>query len=409
MSGTSHGPIDARLAGFSSLYELCSGYPEGMGYYCLPDNTLANHPPAWPLYGNFLYVRHYCNMCCWCEELEPETGDTAVADTEREGCESESDSFGAIVANECAESAADPLRTDNVGCSPMMYGQPPGGDCEQAIAAITANTEEPLQVREFLGISGKTPQYSNYQKVQTPQSFTVGQCTVSVVVLEGRYDSTDLESWDYIAKRASAIRTKCVQGALPCGGWTKAGLVSGSIGVFIHGPRSRFQVFLAAHYACIPNREGIMECESQSPQKPKRPSDSAPNDNRPSKVCGTPGNSCNQPSLNMAAAAAAAVALISNCRGRCLIDGNGTVEIAATPTNTSSTAELSGMTCPCNCTYVSEACCLSTTGVVFEDLSKKVNTTLQAPNNSVCCDHQTGQWANTTVLRDPAQSDPSCA
>ena len=184
MFGTSQGPIDARLARFSSLYELCSGYPEGMGYYCHQDGTLATHPPAWPLYGNFLYVRRYCNACCWCEDLEPEiedavTGTNAVSDMEREGCESENDSFGAIVANECAGSAGDPLRTDNVGCSPMVYGHPPDRDCEQAIAAITANTGEPLQVREFLGISGVAPQYSNYQKVQTPQSFTVGESSDS--------------------------------------------------------------------------------------------------------------------------------------------------------------------------------------------------------------------------------------
>lgn len=413
MFGTSHGAIDARLVRFSSLYDLCSGYTEGMGYYCSPDRTLATQPPVWPLYGNFLYVRHYCNICCWCEDLEPDvedtvTGTSAVSDMEREGCENESESSGAIVANECADSAANPLRTDNVACSPVMYGHPPDSDCEQAIAAITANIEEPLQVREFLGISGMAPQYSNYQKVQTPQSFTVRQCTVSVVVLEGRYDNTDLESWDYIAKRASAIRSTCVQGSLHCGGWTKAGLVSGSIGVFVHGPNSKFEAFLAAHYACMPNREGIMECESQSPQRYKRPPDTGANNDRPSKVCGSPGNPCNQPFPDMAAVAVAALNFITNCRGRCLIDGNDTVEIAATPTNTSSTADLAGMTCPCNCTYVSEACCLSTTGIVFEDPIKKINTTLQAPNSSVCCDHQTGQWANAASPRGPTQLDPAC-
>ena len=186
MFGTSQGPIDTRLAGFSSLYELCSGYPEGMGYYCLPDGTLATHPPVWPLYGNFLYVRNYCNNCCWCEDLAPDIEDPVpagmVSEMEREGCESESDAFGAVVANECAESAADPLRTDNVGCSLIMYGQPPESECEQAIAMITARTEEPLRVREFLGISGMTAQYSNYPKVQTPQSFTVGESSEPSVV-----------------------------------------------------------------------------------------------------------------------------------------------------------------------------------------------------------------------------------
>ena len=187
MFGTSQGPIDARLAGFSSLYELCSGHPVGMGYYCLPDGSVATHPPVWPLYGNFLYVRNYCNNCCWCEDLAPDIEDTvtgtgAVSEMEREGCESETDNFGAVVANECAGSAANPLRTDNVGCSLVMYGHPPESDCEQAIAMITARSEEPLQVREFLGISGVAAQYSNYQKVQTPQSFTVGESSESLMM-----------------------------------------------------------------------------------------------------------------------------------------------------------------------------------------------------------------------------------
>ena len=219
---------------------------------------------------------------------------------------------------------------------------------------------------------------------------------------------------------------KCVHGFL-CGGWTKAGLMSESIGVFIHGPRSKFEAFVAAHYVCIPNPDGVMECESLSPQRPKRPSDSAANDNRPSKVCGS---ACNQQSdcsidddcicaSNKGIPLSATWGTFScmhsfssACRGRCLVEGNGTLEIPAAalaaPDNTSSTFNFSATACPCNCTYVSAACCLSPTGMVFEDPVLKINTTVQAPNGSVCCDHQTGKWANATVLRDEPQSDPSC-
>ena len=183
MAGTMTGPVDPRLSQFRSLYDLCSGYPEGMGYYCEADGTLATHPPTWPIYGDFLYVRRFCNSLCWCEDLEDmegvEVGQAPPgAVEESEGCSSETDLEGAVVANECAESAADPLRTDNIGCSAHEYGHPVELDCgvpTGANAMIDHYSDEPLQVREFLGISGVGPLYSGYQTVQTPKSFTYGK------------------------------------------------------------------------------------------------------------------------------------------------------------------------------------------------------------------------------------------
>lgn len=55
--------------------------------------------------------------------------------------------------------------------------------------------------------------------------------------------------------------------------------------------------------------------------------------------------------------------------------------------------------CPCNCTYVSPACCLLGSGLVWEDVAEKLPMTVQAPNGSVCCDETTGKWRNSSTRR----------
>lgn len=114
------------------------------------------------------------------------------------------------------------------------------------------------------------------------------------------------------------------------------------------------------------------------------------------------------------AAAAAYVALGSTCRGRCFLDTNGTLDILAN-TTTSGTAGPEPdsvmppmLVGPCNCTYVSAACVLSTTGIVYEDPSAKINTVVGAPNGTVCCDGTTGLWRNSTVVRDTPAANPLC-
>lgn len=184
MMGSSSGPVDPRLSGFSSLFDLCSSYPIGMGYYCSPYKILAIHPPTWPLYGEFLYVKRFCESCCWCEESEDLPEDEDMDDAGRappgaleiQECSSESDSSNEIVANECAESAGDPLRTDNIGCSAFVYGHPSelacGGDMGTN-AMVHHASDEPLQVREFM-MKGVDPRFPGYEKVETPKSFVSG-------------------------------------------------------------------------------------------------------------------------------------------------------------------------------------------------------------------------------------------
>lgn len=86
--------------------------------------------------------------------------------------------------------------------------------------------------------------------------------------------------------------------------------------------------------------------------------------------------------------------------GRCLMkntmsdnrtDGDVTSEVLMRPNDT--TPE--GVTeCACLCTSVSPACCPSTEGVVREPPSSKLDTVLDAPSNTTCCDSTTGKFRN---------------
>lgn len=118
----------------------------------------------------------------------------------------------------------------------------------------------------------------------------------------------------------------------------------------------------------------------------------------------------------VAAAAAAYVALGSTCRGRCFLDTNGTLDVLANSTASNTTTAGPApdsvmppmLVGPCNCTYVSAACVLSTTGIVYEDPSARIDTVVGAPSGAVCCDGVTGLWRNSTVARDKPAADQRC-
>lgn len=110
----------------------------------------------------------------------------------------------------------------------------------------------------------------------------------------------------------------------------------------------------------------------------------------------------------------------NTCRDRCLLANttanattwtngttwtNTTLEILAVPDQSYPGLALE---CPCNCNYVSPACCLSIDGVVFEDPSEKSPLGVQAPNRTVCCDGMTGGWRKAAVVRDGYAGDPAC-
>lgn len=122
------------------------------------------------------------------------------------------------------------------------------------------------------------------------------------------------------------------------------------------------------------------------------------------------------------------------CRGRCVLtsttktntsadSSGGNISLSDSWSNSSTTWNSTSLeifaqpnqpypqntfACPCNCTYVSPACCLSGNGIVWEDQSEKLPMTVQAPNGSTCCDETTGKWRNSIIARNSAVGDPAC-
>ena len=228
------------------------------------------------------------------------------------------------------------------------------------------------------------------------------------------------------------------------------------MGVYVYGRRSRYQDFLNIKYTCETVAEGNTVCESNYEPDPKRrktdPSSTAESAPQPPQcgasclnnaecdvangcVCDTDFTSpptdpsygmskCRyRPNASTLIAAAASLIKIGSCRGRCLMGADGTLQlpvddtvpIAAPAANIDplypgsppGTLEPS-LTCPCNCTYVSHACCLSPDGIVKEDPTQKIQTSLKVPNNTVCCDGTTGDWTSAPVQRDYAVTDIMC-
>lgn len=72
---------------------------------------------------------------------------------------------------------------------------------------------------------------------------------------------------------------------------------------------------------------------------------------------------------------------------------NSSASAAASAFNATSISggNSTGLACPCNCTYVSKACCSSDSGTVYEAPNLKLGA-LHAPNSSMVCDATSGQF-----------------
>ena len=54
------------------------------------------------------------------------------------------------------------------------------------------------------------------------------------------------------------------------------------------------------------------------------------------------------------------------------------------------------MACPCNCTYVSKACCNSISGIVYEAPELRLGS-VQAPSANLTCNVTTGDFQASNV------------
>ncbi|KAI4237333.1 MAG: hypothetical protein LQ349_001917, partial [Xanthoria aureola] len=349
-----------------------------------------------------------------------------------------------------------PLLDTNVHCS-AFYGQPSAQSCKAALDLIAQEDKEPIaENREFLA-QGVPPDYNGFELERVPQYYPpdasdAHDCTIQIDMIDGsgnnpRYKANDLENWDYLWGRAFAVIEKCVKGR-GLGGWTSAGEQDNSMGVYVYGPLSEYARFLAIKTHCETDAEGSAQCDSDAPDPKKQktgPGDvssggagtsstaqSAPVaagaacykpsdcDAANNYICATdksiPGDSTSWgtftcryfPNAASIVAAVATTVRVGACRGRCLLGAQGTLEIPindtvpviAAPANTLSHSIEASLSCPCNCTYVSHACCLSGDGIVAEDASQEIVTTQLPPNGSTCCDGETGKWAATKVEVD---------
>ena len=288
-----------------------------------------------------------------------------------------------------------------------------------------------------------------------------------------RYKANDLENWDYLWGRADAVIEKCVKrlgvggwtsaGTLSQALTTSQGTIADSsvgeqdnaIGVYVYGPLSQYAQFLAIKYRCETNAEGSAQCDSDAPDPKKQktgPGDVSSGAGTSSTAQSAPvaeGGTCYKPSDCDAAndyicatdkdiptestswgtftcryfpnagsiiAAVATTIRVGSCRGRCLLGAGGTIEIpandavpVAAPAKTLSNTIEASLSCPCNCTYVSRACCLSGDGIVAEDATQEIVTTQLPPNGTVCCDGTTGNWVTSSIMTDEVtKADAMC-
>lgn len=236
------------------------------------------------------------------------------------------------------------------------------------------------------------------------------------------------------------------------------------MGIYVYHPKSDFKKLLDIKYACNVDAEGKLICqdtdEDEPPRKKPKPGDSSPY----GAGVGDPGqgSSSQLPSAPIAhsvqqcggrcwhpddcgasdcrcshtnAASTDGTEVIFACHylpdlqhnfaitkplgtlcthGRCLLANttnddtmynNVTLEILPRP---NATIPNGAIECPCNCTYVSPACCLSTNGILWEPPIAKSDTNMQAPNSTTCCDTTTGKWKNTKMLGVSPNGDTAC-
>ena len=88
-----------------------------------------------------------------------------------------------------------------------------------------------------------------------------------------------------------------------------------------------------------------------------------------------------------------------NSRGLIDIDPINTTQPDFAINNTLTEAGSTDFACPCNCTYVSKACCNSPTGIVYEAPDLRLGSVL-APSANLTCDTMTGEFQASNKTTD---------
>ena len=86
-------------------------------------------------------------------------------------------------------------------------------------------------------------------------------------------------------------------------------------------------------------------------------------------------------------------------RGLLETDGANGTQLASYTNGTLTPESTAGLACPCNCTYVSKACCESPSGFVYEAPGLRLGS-LQAPSVELTCDAMTGDFQASNMTLD---------
>ena len=86
-------------------------------------------------------------------------------------------------------------------------------------------------------------------------------------------------------------------------------------------------------------------------------------------------------------------------RGTLEIDSANATDSDPAFNNTLTDESRTNLACPCNCTYVSEACCNSTSGIVYEAPNLRLGS-VQAPSANLTCNATTGDFQTSNVTLD---------
>lgn len=92
-------------------------------------------------------------------------------------------------------------------------------------------------------------------------------------------------------------------------------------------------------------------------------------------------------------------------RGLSEIDLVNATQPASFDNRTFTETSLGDVACPCNCTYVSKACCNSPAGIVHEAVDLKLGS-VQAPSVNVTCNRTTGDFQTLDTTLDVLLTKP---
>ena len=92
-------------------------------------------------------------------------------------------------------------------------------------------------------------------------------------------------------------------------------------------------------------------------------------------------------------------------RGLSEIDLVNATQSAPSNSRTLPATSLGNVACPCNCTYVSKACCDSPAGIVHERVDLKLGS-VQVPSVDVICNQNTGDFQTLNGTLDVLLSRP---